>query len=74
MRMAGTQAMEVPPCSGLRTTGADTGVFGDQAAAPKFLGDDNISNFRSSVHCGEVTLVDLVKILFGAGLAEFVQD
>jgi hypothetical protein len=24
--------------------------------------------------CGEVTLVDLVKILFGAGLAEFVQD
>ena len=24
--------------------------------------------------CGEVTLVDLVKIFFGAGLAEFVQD
>lgn len=24
--------------------------------------------------CGEVSLVDLAEILFGAGLAEFVQD
>jgi hypothetical protein len=50
LRMAGAQAMKIPPCSRRRATRIDSGVLGDHHPAPQLLDDENFSDFGSCVH------------------------